>query len=255
MEDIESRTPLAAAPQAQYFDISDVSSTSSEEIERPVAHQGSDDDEAELEVFDSHAKPAKEQPEADPDPFGLKQLEAQQASAAPPPPQNGKLPVATFFEGQGLPATSAKASADEYDDEFDYAFEGQARQGATHKHVFEANNIPVPKGLLTDLKGNQLGSALALAAGNVDVDGMLGSACCSLCEEEEDEEAEAEEGNADSLAGLGTGFEPAEDEWESATLKVKEQMQEAPFPAEMRHPTQHVQVRRPYTGQRLYAHR
>ncbi|GAX76823.1 hypothetical protein CEUSTIGMA_g4269.t1 [Chlamydomonas eustigma] len=59
------------------------------------------------------------------------------------------------FEGDGFKEVgSARKRADDVDDEFDYAFEGGQREGATHKQVFKAK--PIPQHLLMNVKQKEL---------------------------------------------------------------------------------------------------
>eukprot|EP00798_Chlamydomonas_sp_ICE-L_P015734 gene15734-21856_t len=66
-------------------------------------------------------------------------------------------PVA--FEGEGLAHIgSAKAASSDFDDEFDYAFEGGDREGETHKKVFKPKALPAH--LVTNVKQAQLNAVM-----------------------------------------------------------------------------------------------
>jgi len=220
--------PLAATPQVQYFDVSDVDSTDTEPEEAGGGDLGGEESDEELEVFEGgqvvaaqrQAAPrARGQAQVQPpsttvaeaawpedsrsDPFGVKEEAAAPPLPLPPPPSHA---APTLFTGQGLVGSSAKASpADvagqdaEDDDEFDYAFEGKAREGETHKRVFKADSVPVPVGLLADAKSKQLHS---------------------LCEEEEEEEEEEEQRGEEVADAMAVDAVAESDEWEAASANV-----------------------------------
>ena len=107
MDEEESSIPLAAAPQVQYFDVSDVESTDTE----PEAGVELEDDDGELEVFDNDEQGGDASevigissiPPAGADPFGMAQLAAQQ----PAPPRPAPQPL-IFFDGVGIEGGSSK---------------------------------------------------------------------------------------------------------------------------------------------------
>eukprot|EP00192_Tetraselmis_astigmatica_P003290 CAMPEP_0117651604 /NCGR_PEP_ID=MMETSP0804-20121206/2182_1 /TAXON_ID=1074897 /ORGANISM="Tetraselmis astigmatica, Strain CCMP880" /LENGTH=597 /DNA_ID=CAMNT_0005457595 /DNA_START=246 /DNA_END=2036 /DNA_ORIENTATION=- len=213
MDDDESQIPLAAAPQVQYFDVSDVESTDTEPEAGALTSGELDDDDVELEVFGDEADGGGDGigapseifgsaclPPQGADPFGIKQL-----AVKPPAPLRSAPQQLVFFDGAGIEGGSAMHPGDELEDEFDYAFEGQSREGETHKRVFKAENIPVPKGLLTNVKSSQLGS---------------------LCEEEEEEmEEQGQPMNGDHGEGAALpagSLESEQQAWLEANARVLE---------------------------------
>lgn len=124
--------PLAATPQVQYFDVSDVDSTDTEPEAAGGGDLGGEESDEELEVFEGgqvvaaqrQAAPrARGQAQVQPpsttvaeaawpedsrsDPFGVKEEAAAPPLPLPPPPNHA---APTLFTGQGLVGSSAKAS-------------------------------------------------------------------------------------------------------------------------------------------------
>ncbi|GAX78446.1 hypothetical protein CEUSTIGMA_g5887.t1, partial [Chlamydomonas eustigma] len=88
-------------------------------------------------------------------PAGLNEVVNQQNGQGRPNLSDVQEAQAPTFEGDGFHEVgSARKKASDVDDEFDYAFEGGQREGATHKQVFKAK--PIPKHLLTNVKQQQL---------------------------------------------------------------------------------------------------
>mmetsp|Transcript_37423 Transcript_37423/g.83278 ORF Transcript_37423/g.83278 Transcript_37423/m.83278 type:complete len:800 (-) Transcript_37423:69-2468(-) len=90
------------------------------------------------------------------------------STAAPGPAQPGGAvtssqqsegePAPVLFEGDGLGEIgSARKASEDYDDEFDYVFEGKQREGEVHKQVFKSKALPAH--LVTNVK-NQLLNAV-----------------------------------------------------------------------------------------------